>query len=76
MKGAGAKRSGYMLDTETCAAILRRADSSETTVIERLKKVAVGDVCISATTLSELMYGVEVSRRPSQDRAADRKSVV
>jgi tRNA(fMet)-specific endonuclease VapC len=70
MKRAGAKHSGYMLDTETCAAILRRADSSETKVIERLKKVAVGDVCISATTLSELMYGVEVSRRPSQDRAA------
>ncbi len=42
MKGAGAKRSGYMLDTETCAAILRRAESSETRVIERLKKVAVG----------------------------------
>jgi len=58
---------GYMLDTETCAAILRGAD---TTVMERLSRVAVGEVSISAATLSELMYGVEVSRRTAQDRAA------
>jgi tRNA(fMet)-specific endonuclease VapC len=59
-----------MLDTETCAAILRRTDDSDAEVLERLERVAVGDVCISAVTLSELMYGVEVSRRSSQDRAA------
>ena len=58
---------GYMLDTETCAAILRRADA---VVMERLARVAVSDVCISAVTLSELMYGAEVSRRTAQERAA------
>ncbi len=58
---------GYMLDTETCAAILRGADSA---VLERLSRVAVDEVSISAVTLSELMYGVEVSRRTAQDRAA------
>jgi tRNA(fMet)-specific endonuclease VapC len=29
----------------------------------------VGDVCISAISRSELLYGVEVSPRPAQDRA-------
>lgn len=58
---------GYMLDTETCAAILRRSDPA---VMERLSRVAVGEVSISAVTLSELIYGVEVSRRTAQDRAA------
>jgi tRNA(fMet)-specific endonuclease VapC len=59
--------SGYMLDTETCAAILRGADAA---VMERLSRVAVGEVSISAVTLSELMYGAEVSRRMAQDREA------
>ena len=58
---------GTMLDTETCAAILRGADAA---VMERLSRVAVGEVSISAVTLSELMYGVEASRRTAQDRAA------
>ena len=58
---------GTMLDTETCAAILRGADSA---VLERLSRVAVGEISISAVTLSELMYGVEVSRRTAQDRTA------
>ena len=56
-----------MLDTETCVAILRRSDKG---VLERLARVAVSDVCISAVTLSELMYGAEVSRRTAQERAA------
>ena len=58
---------GYMLDTETCAAILRGTDAA---VMERLSRVAVDEVSISAVTLSELMYGVEASRRTAQDRAA------
>jgi tRNA(fMet)-specific endonuclease VapC len=62
-----AQRNGYMLDTETCAVILRRSD---TAVMGRLERIAVGDACISAVTLSELMHGVEVSRRTAQDRAA------
>ena len=62
--------NGYMLDTETCAAILRRTEASDAAVMARLERVAVGDVCISAVTLSELMHGVEVSRRTAQERAA------
>ena len=57
----------YLLDTQTCAAILMRSDVG---VMRRLEGVAVGDVAISAVTLAELMYAVTMSRRTEQDRAA------
>jgi len=57
----------YMLDTDTCSYIMRRAND---TVLERLAKVAVSDVCISVITKSELLYGVEVSPKRKQDEAA------
>ena len=57
----------YLLDTQTCAAILMRSDLE---VMRRLERVAVGDVAMSAVTLSELMYAVTMSRRAEQDRAA------
>ena len=60
-------RLAYLLDTQTCAAILMRSDAG---VMRRLERVAVGDVAISAVTLSELMYAVTMSRRTEQDRAA------
>ena len=57
----------YMLDTDTCSYIMKR--SSEL-VIKRLRAVPVTDVCISVITKSELLYGVEVSPRRTQDAAA------
>jgi tRNA(fMet)-specific endonuclease VapC len=59
-----------MLDAATCAAILRRNDAADKAVLDRLTGHAVGAVCISSVTLAELMYGVEVSRRSAQERAA------
>ena len=56
-----------MLDTDTCSYIMKR--SSET-VIKRLRSVPVTDVCISVITKSELLYGVEVSPRQTQDATA------
>jgi tRNA(fMet)-specific endonuclease VapC len=55
----------YMLDAGTSAAILKRTDEA----LKRLHAVAVGDVCISAVTLSELKFGVAMSRRETQDHA-------
>ena len=55
----------YMLDARSCVAILKRSDE----VLKRLS-VAVTDVCISAVTLSELMFGVSMSRQRTQDQAA------
>ena len=57
----------YMLDTDTCSYIMKR---SSPPVLRRLQKVPVSDVCMSVITKSELLYGVEVSPRRTQDAAA------
>jgi len=57
----------YMLDTDISSYIMKRTHD---TVLRRLRKVAVSDVCISAITKAELMYGVEVSPRRQKDEAA------
>jgi tRNA(fMet)-specific endonuclease VapC len=57
----------YMLDTDTCCYVMKR---SNPVVLKRLEAVAVSDVCMSVITKAELLYGVEVSPRRSQDAAA------
>jgi tRNA(fMet)-specific endonuclease VapC len=57
----------YMLDTDISSYIMKRSNVS---VLRRLQKVPVGDVCISAITKSELMYGVHASPRQQKDQAA------
>ena len=57
----------YMLDTDTCSYIMKR---SSPPVLRRLRAVPVTDVCMSVITKSELLYGVEVSPRRTQDAAA------
>lgn len=57
----------YMLDTDTCSYIMKR---SQPLVLQRLQAVAVNDVYISVVTKAELLYGVAVSPRRTQDAAA------
>jgi len=57
----------YLLDTDISSYIMKR---SHYVVLKRLQRVQVGDVGISAITKSELEFGVEVSPRRQQDRAA------
>lgn len=57
----------YMLDTDTCSYVMKRSNQS---VVERLRSVAVADVCMSVVTKAELRYGVRVSPRPAQDAKA------
>jgi tRNA(fMet)-specific endonuclease VapC len=57
----------YMLDTDTCSYIMKRKYDS---LLQRLVKVPVNDVCISVITKSELLFGVEISPRRRQDEAA------
>ena len=57
----------YLLDTDTCSCIMRRSPES---VIERIAKTPVNEVCISVISKSELLYGVEVSPKRRQDEAA------
>jgi tRNA(fMet)-specific endonuclease VapC len=56
-----------MLDTDTCSYIMKRSNPM---VLTRLQAVPVTDVCISVITKSELLYGVEVSPRRTQDATA------
>lgn len=56
----------YMLDTDISSYIMK---GSEPKVMKRLASVPVGDVCISAISKAELLYGVELSPRAAQDRA-------
>jgi tRNA(fMet)-specific endonuclease VapC len=64
---AGATAARYMLDTDTCSYIMKRSNPA---VLKRLEAVPVSDVCMSVITKAELLYGVEVSPRRSQDAAA------
>jgi len=57
----------YMLDTDISSYIMKRSSDA---VLRKLQTVAVADVCISAITKAELMYGVEVSPRKQQDQMA------
>jgi tRNA(fMet)-specific endonuclease VapC len=57
----------YMFDTDISSYIMKRSHDN---VLRRLQKVPVGDVCISAITKSELMFGVQVSPRREQDQVA------
>jgi len=57
----------YMLDTDICSYIMKR---SHPAVLRRLQRVPVTDVFMSVITKSELLYGVQVSPRRSQDAAA------
>jgi tRNA(fMet)-specific endonuclease VapC len=56
-----------MLDTDISSYIMKRSDER---VLRRLAAVAVTDVCISAITKAEHLYGVEVSPRRQRDQAA------
>ena len=57
----------YMLDTDTCSYIMKRSHDA---VLERLQKVPVHDLYISVITKLELLYGVEMSPRRTQDEVA------
>jgi tRNA(fMet)-specific endonuclease VapC len=59
--------SRFMLDTDTCSYIMKRSSAS---VLKRLQKVSIDDVCISVITKSELLYGVELSPQRQRDELA------
>ena len=55
----------YMLDTNICIYIMNRRPLE---VIRRFKQFDVGDIGISAITVSELYYGVNKSQNPEKNR--------
>lgn len=57
----------YMLDTDICSYIMKRSNPP---LLKKLQAVRVSDVCMSVITKSELLFGVEISRRRQQDDIA------
>lgn len=57
----------YLLDTNICIYIIKQKPEQ---VIRKFRTFAVGDVCISSVTLAEMMYGIEKSLYPPQNKAA------
>ena len=57
----------YMLDTDISSYIMKRSDE---TVLRKLQTIAVSDVCISAISKAEMLYGIEISPRRQKDQAA------
>ena len=57
----------YMLDTNICIYLIKKKPRR---VLEKLKKLAVSDVAVSAVTLAELEYGVAKSSRQEQNSEA------
>jgi tRNA(fMet)-specific endonuclease VapC len=57
----------YMLDTDTCAFIMRGPSEA---LARRLQAVPLEEQAISVVTLAELLYGVRVSAKTRQNRIA------
>jgi tRNA(fMet)-specific endonuclease VapC len=57
----------YMLDTDTSSYVMKRSNDA---LLKRLRKTPVSDVCISAITKAELLYGVEISPHKQRDETA------
>jgi tRNA(fMet)-specific endonuclease VapC len=59
----------YLLDTDTCAFILRR---SSDVLLERIQAVPLQQQAMSVVTYAELLYGVQVSaKRKTNQEAVD-----
>ena len=57
----------YMLDTDICAFILRRASDE---LLGRIQAVPLHEQVISAVTYAELLYGVQVSAKKKANQIA------
>ena len=57
----------YMLDTDTCALILRRSSQA---LLDRIQTLPLERQVMSVVTLAELLYGVQLSSRRKDNRAA------
>ena len=56
-----------MLDTDFCIYIIKRKPEA---ALRHLRKTEPEDVCISAVTMAELIFGVAKSQRPARNAAA------
>lgn len=57
----------YLLDTNICIAIIKNCPLE---VKKKMMRLDVGQVAISSIVLAELRYGVELSEKQTENRAA------
>lgn len=57
----------YLLDTNTCIAIIRKKSP---TVVQKIRQHPVTAIAISTITIAELQYGVQRSGKTSQNQQA------
>jgi tRNA(fMet)-specific endonuclease VapC len=57
----------YMLDTDTCAFILRRTSDA---LLARIQSVPLKQQTVSVVTYAELLYGVQVSTKKKSNQEA------
>jgi tRNA(fMet)-specific endonuclease VapC len=57
----------YMLDTNICIYIIKKHPQ---VVYSHFKGLKIGDVCVSAITVSELQYGIFKSSKPTENQLA------
>ena len=57
----------YMLDTNTCAFVLRRSSQA---LLDRIQTVPLERQVMSMVTLAELLYGVQISSQKKKNWAA------
>jgi tRNA(fMet)-specific endonuclease VapC len=57
----------YLLDTNTCIAVIRKKSQ---TVLQRIRQYPVTDIAISTITIAELQYGVQKSGKVPQNQQA------
>jgi tRNA(fMet)-specific endonuclease VapC len=57
----------YLLDTDTCAFVLRRTSD---TLLERIQAVPLSQQAMSVVTYAELLYGVQLSSKKKANQAA------
>lgn len=57
----------WMLDTNTCIYVMKHHPPQ---VRERLRRIAIGEIGISAIVLAELRFGIQKSQRRAENEAA------
>jgi predicted nucleic acid-binding protein len=62
-----APEAAFYAGTDICSCVVKWSHPS---VLKHLQKIPVVDVCVSAISQSELLYGAQVSPRREADGAA------
>ena len=57
----------YMLDTDTCAFVLRKSSPG---LLTRIQAIPLEQQCMSVVTFAELLYGVQLSTKKKANREA------